>query len=522
MKNKMKILATAAIAVSTAFVGFSANAQLSLNGVVEKIELVEDATNYFGTRVTIYEPNNRIGANSTKTVDFFDQTNGSRYSLQKPAVGEYETAIVHFSTLELSSTTVGIPVEDILDDLEASGQLFAHEGNSVLVLGDADLGGGAGSVDTEVMGAAGAGNVPMQPVIVTSGGFSLPTLNLGLPSSSAAENATAISFLGLPAFQTISKNVDSSNVGDVALEVQSSVFDGVTGFTSGTSKITVGLFDTTIPEKPAYVTTFKSSRQASDTTIEDVTFYDVPNGFDFVPLAWFDGDNDKRLDEDEYVTAHNFTVSTAAFTMDADGWDYTADGPHGELDEAVVQMGPRTFTLEFGMTAVDTASSLLNNAAAASSTVSVNTITLDGTAAAGETPGTLEASMTIVYDVANLVSNTVTVPVSFAADAAGNNALIENGEVAHVVLKSSSLDVAGASFASATDVLSIANVPAKITTIGGASEYGIEVNLTNFSAASSAGTGYGAVTAIAATQATEAIASGAASPAIAITTVDDN
>lgn len=508
MNNKVKF-ALASLTAAASLIGYSAHAQLALNAVIDKIELVADADDYFGTARTVYEPDNRIGANETRTIDLFDRTNGVRLPLQKPDQDIYPTALIHFSTLEISGTTAQ-GVENILDDAVTDGSMFDYEGHTVLVLGDIG-GGAAGSVDAEVMGAAGTGNISMQPVTVATTSFQMPELNIGLPASKAGSTASSVALLGLPQFQTVARNVDNADIGDVTVQVESIVFDGAGStdneFVMGQNRVSVGLFDPTLPAKPAYFNRYRPAGNVEAGDLEDIVFYDVPEGFNFVPLAWYDENNNRELDAGEFVTAHDFAIADAQFPMDADGIDYTADG-FGELHETPVAFNDREFDLVIAMAAADVAASLTNDAAAVSSTLVADFAINAGS---DETPGTLSALLTINNGVAD-----IEVPVVFGSDGAGDTALIQDMETMYVVLEDAdAFDVAGASYDAGAETLTVAGIVADITTIGAASEYSVDLSITDLADGASAYTTQnGAPTVLAVTQVGNPITGGEVAPAV--------
>ncbi len=477
MISKIKFLATATLAASAALVSAASHAELRLDGVVSKIELVQDANDYFGTRVTVYDPVNAIGAATTTSVNFFDRTNGVGFNLRKPDNGVYETAIVHFASLDVSGSQVpGGVTADLLAAQVVAGNMFSHEGATVLVMGDIDS--GAGSVDADVMGGAGTGQINTQPIVVTSSGYSFPTLNLGMPASNAVETATGVTILNVAAPQAISRNVDSADVGNVTVQVQSSVFHGAADFVSGTSHITVGLFETDLPAKPLAYSTFRSSTAASDTTLTDVTFYDVAEGATYVPVAWFDADNDKELDAGELVTTSEAAVANAQFTMpgtaDVDYVDHYVAAGDGELDEAVAAMPARKFDLQLAIRDGSVAANLTNNVAAASSTI-ISTAFDDGTGNQTETPGNITAELQF-----DLGTGILALPITLGSDSAGaDNGLIEDTETIYpIIADGSDLGVTGpVSYDATNELLTISGIPATVTNFTAAGTYSIDINI---------------------------------------------
>ncbi|MDE0724681.1 MAG: hypothetical protein OSB62_08295, partial [Alphaproteobacteria bacterium] len=343
--NKLLKSTLIASGVMGAVFATEANAQ-SFNVVVNEIELVSDADNYLSTANTVYKPAVGMGAATTTTVDFFN-TSSRTFSLTKPQVGVYESMVVHFDTATVSGTTATLDLTTAYNN-----SLFnSYGGRNIMVFGN--IGAGGNSIATVTASPVA---IPMQPIVVTSTGFSVPEFNWNLPSANVQDGAT-VSLISSMDPYTLASNVDSSSVPDVMLDIDSSVFDGVTDFTSGSSNITVGLFaDADLGPRPMFRQTYTASNQDGTGADKTITFYDVPAGTVY-PVAWFDKNNNKELDQGEATTMHNFTLATAAQTVAAADISYTAT--KGILDEAVVDFGYRGFALNIPMSDLDGATAAL-------------------------------------------------------------------------------------------------------------------------------------------------------------------
>ncbi len=453
-----------------------ANAQ-SFNVVVNEIELVSDADNYLSTANTVYKPAVGMGAATTTTVDFFN-TSSRTFSLTKPQVGVYESMVVHFDTATVSGTTATLDLTTAYNN-----SLFnSYGGRNIMVFGN--IGAGVNSIATITASPVA---IPMQPVVVTSTGFSVPEFNWNLPSANV-QDGTAVSLISSMDPYTLASNVDSSSVPDVMLDIDSSVFDGVTDFTSGSSNITVGLFaDADLGPRPMFRQTYTASNQDGTGADKTITFYDVPAGTVY-PVAWFDKNNNKELDKGEATTMHSFTVATAAQTVAAADISYTAT--KGILDEAVVDFGNRTFALNIPMPGLDGVTDLLvanvadfNISGLMTDDVDVGLNTI-GAAATSTTYGALNISYEIFDDGTTQVTRDLVLNAGFGEGAGGNgNGTHDTNETAYVVLANSAADsVSGVTYTgAATRTLVISNIPyTALTTVSAENvgEYNIAFSAT--------------------------------------------
>ncbi len=454
-----KLLKSTLIAggVMGAFFASNANAQ-SLNVLIDEIELVSDADNYISTAATVYKPSVGVGAATTTTVDFFADSS-ERFSLEKPSTGVYESMIIHFDTVEAVSAG-----STDLDLTTAFDTAFFHDygGRDIAVFGA--LGAGAQSIAT-ITGASTA--VGMQPVVVTAGNFSIPEINLNLPSSSIVIDGTDVALDGVFEPFTLAANVDSADVPDMMIDVDPSVFDGVTGFTSGTSRITVGLFtDGDLGPRPMFSQRFRPSKNTGAGDLEVITFYDVPEG-DVVPIAWFDADNDTMLDQGEWLTMHDNNVATSVNTVAAVDVSYTAG--NGILDAAAVAFGYRDIdlTIPVSDTSVLTSLDIGDTAEFEEGGITVDPDAgINGVlaSATSTTNSALEISYAVFDDGTTQVSRSFEIAIALgeSENTGGTAGTLETADTdATVVIgNTDSTDaITGATFTSASNTLVIADIP---------------------------------------------------------------
>jgi hypothetical protein len=429
-----------------------ANAQ-SFNVVVNEIELVSDADNYLSTANTVYKPAVGMGAATTTTVDFFN-TSSRTFSLTKPQVGVYESMVVHFDTATVSGTTATLDLTTAYNN-----SLFnSYGGRNIMVFGN--IGAGVNSIATITASPVA---IPMQPVVVTSTGFSVPEFNWNLPSANV-QDGTAVSLISSMDPYTLASNVDSSSVPDVMLDIDSSVFDGVTDFTSGSSNITVGLFaDADLGPRPMFRQTYTASNQDGTGADKTVTFYDVPAGTVY-PVAWFDKNNNKELDKGEATTMHSFTVATAAQTVAAADISYTAT--KGILDEAVVDFGNRGFALTIPMSDLDGATAALVPADGTfnASGMLVTDAGAGPLATTAWTASSGTALVRVAYEIfddgTNQVDRTFDLAVGYGQQTGNGDGTIDSGEAMHVVMANAAANsISGVTFTPASETLVISNIP---------------------------------------------------------------
>ncbi|MEC9290982.1 MAG: hypothetical protein VX730_01120 [Pseudomonadota bacterium] len=504
-----KLLKSTLIAggVMGAFFASNANAQ-SFNVLIDEIELVSDADNYISSAATVYKPSVGVGAATTTTVDFFADDN-ERYNLVKPSTGVYESMIVHFTTAEVSGSTAGITNVDLTDvpgNGGFRGALFhQYGGRDVMIFGS--IGDGLGASIQDVI--AGAVAIPMQPVVVTASGFSVPEFNWNFPAASVEEIGTDVNLVSSLKPFTLANNVDSSDVIDFEFTVKANAFAAATDFNAGTSNIAVGLFAKSMTDaRPMFHQTFRPSAAdvADGSASETITFYDVP-AVDTVPVAWFDADNDKELDQGEYVSMADFTVENsdvlgtaidAAQTADSTvAFDYNS--AISAVTQTAVPFGYRTFDLVIPMGDLDGATAAL---APADATFNASGIMVTDAGAGplatstwASTSGTalLQVAYDIFDDGTTQVARNFDLAIGYGEETGNSDATIDSGEAMFVVMANAAADnVSGVSFVSSTELLTISGIPFTAITAVSADntgEYSVTVNSTDDTTPTTTATG---------------------------------
>lgn len=420
MKNVLKSTLATTAGVS-ALMATSVAAAASFNVVIDKIQLVDDASDVTAGQgiVTVYDPANSIGADATTTVDLFNATSaaGTSFGLATPADGVYDSAVITFSTVEISGTTnlTTVDYATVLEGANLAYNMNAGDdnGKTKLVLGS--RGTGLSSLDNVI--ATNASQAPAAvtaltatPIVVSGGAFTLPTLNIKLPSASVEDTASGLVLTQAPVISTIkpTTSVDSTVIGDLTVGVDLDKFEGVTGFTSGTSVINLGLFTAATEERPLVQTELTTSTTyatgASGTTYE---FVDVAGTV--CPIAWFDADGDDLLDAGESITVANTTISTNCTTVGTTDVNYTATAEL--LDEAVIALAPREISVTIPVRLVSETTAADANAVTGSGVIA--------TAGANVTQTTnLDAATasSLTISIANDAANTAALRRTFNLD----------------------------------------------------------------------------------------------------------
>ena len=437
MKNWIKSAVFGAVAGVAGLSVAQEAAAVSFTVVVDKIELVQDASNYPNTATVVYDPKNGIGESATRTVNLFDATEklGTSLNIRTPAAGEYESTLIFFSNIGVVSTTASIS-ESLIDDLQDAGVLGSFAGQGVMVLGN--TGTGATSVQT---GYSLPGAAAFTPSIVATGGaVALPTLNFELAESDVTSGTGGgLELVNLPAPAAIvTQASDSVSNANLLVDVSATALAAAPGFTSGASVVTVGLFDDLLKSRPVAVRTFTAPSPVALTQVE---FIDPPkspsNTVNYYPVAWIDADSDGRLDTGEVMTAHSLTVASNAVQISGTAdISYTALGSRGVLDEPAVQFGPRTVSATIALPNIETTPNPANNSFAANAAVQT-TVTINAgsgnlisTTAASPATGTLVFAYVLSETGTNQSSRTLTFDAVWGADGSGVNNEIENSESA--------------------------------------------------------------------------------------------
>jgi hypothetical protein len=450
--NKFLKSALVVAGVAGAFGAAEANA-VSFTVVVDKIELVGDADNYPNTAVTVYEPRSGVGEAATKTTNLFDATQklGVSYTLRKPGAGTWESVVISFSEIKAVS---GASEVDLLAAYTTAGTLATNGAYGVMVLGDD----GDGTADS-LQGTFAAAVAPIQTIITDGADFTLPALDWFLPESAVVANGSSIAISQLPRpTLAVSQATDSASRANVLVQVDSdTAFTGEAGWTLGASTVTVGLFDSTVPETPLVATTFTAPSPAA---VSEIELIDVPNSKDtdknIYPLAWIDGDSDGRLDTGEAFTfaeatraTNGLTVSGTADISASNFIGVTNGGADGILDTVAIDFPGRTISLTVEATNVASATATdcaTANARDADTGLIAPAAGLTGIAAATHTfcGATTASSVTVTWatDAANTAAlrQSVQLLTNFApgTDVVGAANQLEAAEGADVVLHNTS------------------------------------------------------------------------------------
>lgn len=484
MNNFLKTAFVAAGVVGT--VGAVSTAEAAnFNVVVDKITAYTDGNNAFSGTV-IYEPANNVGSSSTQTVDLLNasQKQGTTLGVAVPPANTYETLILELSTMEISGTTVSSDISGTFAAANGFADVNTGETRLVLALGNvgANLNTALGTEGVTI--AAGAG-LPMQPTTISGAGFTFPALNLELDGSTIDDDATTAAGLvsAFPVATTVNNNtVDSATRPNMDVAVNWALaFDPVSttaSYTSGTSVVSVGLFDTALSARPYAVETVTSSSSAASGT---VTFTDVVSAT-VVPLAWLDADSDGKLDTGEYFTSTIGAGTVAATqedltlvevptgvtdisTSSADFTSLDADG----IDQQAIAFGPRTQNIVVQMPAVGVTASQIDGSWNGVSSLSG---LITGTGAVDVDDAATAATLTIITETNATagVSRTFTVSAAIGVSGtAGTADQVEDGEGFFVGLASQTAadSVTGISWATSgtAGALTVENVPLDIDAV---------------------------------------------------------
>jgi hypothetical protein len=427
-----------------------------------KSNFVSDADNYPNTATTIFEPRSSIGEAATKTTNLFDATQklGVSYNLRKPGSGEWEAVVISFSEITAVS---GAATYDMLAEYKTATTMGTNGAYGVMLLGN-DGTGTATSLDTVFSTVSMA---PIQTVITDGADFTLPALDFYLPEASlvtTGPSVVGVTQLPRPTL-VVSQATDSASRANVLVDIDDdTAFTAATGWTLGASVVTVGLFDSTVPETPLVSTTYTA---ASPTALKQVEFIDVPHNVTLQPIAWVDLDSDGRLDTGEYYTFHHATKTTNDIAIVAADISLTA--VNGVLDDASgFTFPPRTVTVDISMTN-DTSSTYVAASDDAASGLTVTTAA-GMTLAGATTAGALDISLTaFVYtNIGETISTSYVIPAKISMLTAGNDILAAT-EVFNVVLADTLIDFSdygNLSYDATRAGLQITGVPAFTTVFG--------------------------------------------------------
>lgn len=314
MNFKIKKHFAATVAAAGVLLGAVSASAVSFTVVIDKIELMENATS--PDRITIYHPAAGIGEAATRTLDLLNaHKNGTALPVRAPKAGTYRTMLVTFGDIRVSARAGSVSATQPLSFDLTEG--FGEEPLSlrpVLVMGDVDPASGIGQLLGGVQAA-----VPMQPIVSNGNSVVLPAFNFFLPAANVVTSGDdRVNVTRKPVPISVARNdVDSNIVPNVTVGVKGLALDGAPGLpTSGNFVVKVGLFRSALDLKPLYVqtATIVSNSLTTDASITEVTFLDVADGT-YIPLAWIDANNNGLLDSGESTIMSD--AASTALTTDA-------------------------------------------------------------------------------------------------------------------------------------------------------------------------------------------------------------
>lgn len=479
----------AAVFGAAAMLGAVSAHATQFNVVVEKIELMKDGGS--ADRFVVYQPSAGIGEAATRSIDLFNATQkvGTALTIKNPPAGLYKTMLVTFGNITIGDDAGNVS-KTLNTNLESLGVLGNELGRSVLILGDDGdgVGGTADIADLIGIGAA----APVQPMTVSDGVVTLPSLNFFLPSDGTGVDESTGDLIATPTFiPSMSQNIDRADIPNVVIGVNETGFINTDKANAGNFTYRVGLFRSALDKRPVVsrAVAFVSKTDNAEIGVKEVTFLDVPEGT-FFPVAWIDADGNQLWDQDEVTAIAGGTVSDLTFTV-----DYGAtDGVVGDL---VVNNVAKTISMTYvsGVSTTvdnDVSASVFPAGAAIATDLSdgfvgdmtafsmpargvsiavsitnevsstgtdwdnkgiellsglTGTLAVDGAGAATATANAAaDGSLSIVVQLSGAqnatsasVSRTVVLTAAFGADDQNDNTLLEDTETAYVGLKDATL-----------------------------------------------------------------------------------
>ena len=479
----------AAVFGAAAMLGAVSAHATQFNVVVEKIELMKDGGS--ADRFVVYQPSAGIGEAATRSIDLFNATQkvGTALTIKNPPAGLYKTMLVTFGNITIGDDAGNVS-KTLNTNLESLGVLGNELGRSVLILGDDGDGVGGTADIADLIGIGSA--APVQPMTVTDGVVTLPSLNFFLPSDGNGVDESTGDLIATPTFiPSMSQNIDRADIPNVVIGVNETGFINTDKANAGNFTYRVGLFRSALDKRPVVsrAVAFVSKTDNAEIGVKEVTFLDVPEGT-FFPVAWIDADGNQLWDQDEVTAVAGGTVSDLTFTVDygatdgvvgdlvvnnvaktismtyVSGVSTTVDNdvsasvfPAGAAiatdlsdgfvgDMTAFSMPARGVSIAVSITndVSSTGTDWENDGIAALSGL-VGTLAVDGAAAnASVTGAAADGSLSIVVQLSGAqnatsasVSRTVVLTAAFGADTQGDAASLENTETAYVGLNSATL-----------------------------------------------------------------------------------
>ena len=479
----------AAVFGAAAMLGAVSAHATQFNVVVEKIELMKDGGS--ADRFVVYQPSAGIGEAATRSIDLFNATQkvGTALTIKNPPAGLYKTMLVTFGNITIGDDAGNVS-KTLNTNLESLGVLGNELGRSVLILGDDGDGVGGTADIADLIGIGSA--APVQPMTVTDGVVTLPSLNFFLPSDGNGVDESTGDLIATPTFiPSMSQNIDRADIPNVVIGVNETGFINTDKANAGNFTYRVGLFRSALDKRPVVsrAVAFVSKTDNAEIGVKEVTFLDVPEGT-FFPVAWIDANANQLWDQDEVTAVAGGTVSDLSFTV-----DYGAtDGVVGDL---VVNNVAKTISMTYvsGVSTTvdnDVSASVFPAGAAIATDLSdgfvgdmtafsmpargvsiavsitnevsstgtdwdnkgiellsglTGTLAVDGAGAATATANAAaDGSLSIVVQLSGAqnatsasVSRTVVLTAAFGADDQNDNTLLEDTETAYVGLKDATL-----------------------------------------------------------------------------------